>query len=119
QHVHGEAATPVPAQTPAAPTEPLPPFIPPVTDADRAAAFPDVGDHEVHGTSMHALVRFDHLEWQSGTGPGVAEIDARGWVGGDLDRLWFRTDVGAGDGRVNDAQVQAFYGRAIARWWEV
>jgi copper resistance protein B len=119
QHVHGEAATPAPAQTPAASAEPLPPFIPLITDADRAAAFPDVGDHEVHGASMHSLVLFDRLEWQSGTGPGATVVDARGWVGGDLDRLWFRADVGAGDGRVNDAQVQAFYGRAIARWWEV
>jgi copper resistance protein B len=129
QHVHSEAAPPA-SQAPAPPAAPpaahqhvesgpLPPFIPALTDADRAAAFPDVGDHEVHGTSMQSLVLFDHVEWRSGAGPGSVAVDARGWVGGDLDRLWFRTDIAGRDGRVDDATAELFYGRAIARWWDV
>jgi copper resistance protein B len=74
QHVH-EGPTPAAAQEPATP---LPPFIPVVTDADRAAAFPDVGDHELHGTSTHSLVVFDHLEWQSGDNAGALALSARG-----------------------------------------
>jgi copper resistance protein B len=129
QHAHGDTA---PATSPASsPPEaspvahqhgeavPLPSFIPVLTDADRAAAFPDVGDHKVHGTSTHSLVLFDHIEWRSGTGADALAIDARGWVGGDLDRLWFRADIGGGDGRVDDATAAVFYGRAIARWWDV
>lgn len=34
--------------TPAPPSAPLPDFIPPVTEADRAAAFPELMDHSVH-----------------------------------------------------------------------
>ncbi|MCC7043185.1 MAG: copper resistance protein B [Acidobacteria bacterium] len=129
QHVHSDT-TPAGSQAPAAPaappaahqhveTAPLPPFVPMLTDADRAAAFPDVGDHEVHGTSMQSLVLFDHVEWRSGTGAESVVVDARGWVGGDLDRLWFRTDVAGRGGRVHDATAEVFYGRAIARWWDV
>jgi copper resistance protein B len=116
QHVHGEP-TPAPVQAP--PAAPLPSFIPAVTDTDRAAAFPDVGDHEVHGTSVHSLVLFDHLEWQSDGTASVLAFEAQGWVGGDLNRLWFRTDGTGADGRMNDAMAEVFYGRAFARWWDV
>jgi copper resistance protein B len=115
QHVH-EEPTPTAVQEPATP---LPPFIPVVTDADRAAAFPDVGDHEVHGTSTHSFVVFDHLEWQTGANAGALAFEARGWVGGDVSRMWFRTAGTGTDGRMDDAMAEVFYGRAFARWWDV
>jgi len=116
QHVHVESAPEVVQVPPAAP---LPSFIPVPTDADRAAAFPDVGDHEVHGTSVHSLVLFDRLEWQSDGIANALAIEARGWVGGDLNRLWFRTDGTGTEGRTDAATAEVFYGRAFARWWDV
>jgi copper resistance protein B len=102
QHDHGES--------------PLPLFIPPITDEDRAAAFPDVQGHTVHDTAVHSFVLFDQLEWQRGHG---MDVNVKGWVGGDLNRFWFRTEgEGGGDG-VEHAEVHALYGRAIARWWDV
>ena len=44
----------------------LPPFIPPVTEETRKAAFPDVEGHAVHDRAMSYYVLFDQLEWQSG-----------------------------------------------------
>lgn len=116
QHVHGD---PAPAAVLEPPAASLPSFIPVVSDADRAAAFPDVGDHETHGTSTFSLVSFDRLEWQSGASAGVLAFEARGWVGGDLHRLWFRADGAASDGRMDAATAEVFYGRAFARWWDV
>ena len=40
--------------------------IPPITDADRTAAFPDVTRHAPHGDAVHAFVLFDQVEWQAG-----------------------------------------------------
>ena len=45
--------------------------------------------------------------------------DSRGWIGRDLNRLWFRADGEADAGRPGDAEVHLFYGRAFARWWDV
>ena len=45
--------------------------------------------------------------------------DSTGWIGHDLDRLWFRTARDADDGRLGGAEVHLFYGRAFARWWDV
>jgi copper resistance protein B len=94
----------------------LPPFIPPVTDADRERAFPDVGSHEMGDRAMRSFLLFDQLEWQSSSGPGW---DVKGWVGHDRSRLWYRSEGEAADGRLDEAEVQVFYGRAVRPWWDV
>lgn len=43
----------------------------------------------------------------------------KGWIGGDLNRFWFRTEGERGGGRWGTAQAHALYGRAIARWWDL
>lgn len=96
----------------------LPPFIPPLTDADRAAAFPDVHDTMAHDdNALNYFVLFDQLEWQSGTDDAVS-WDTKGWIGRDRDRLWFRTEGEREGSRLAHAEAQLFYGRAIARWWD-
>jgi copper resistance protein B len=101
------------------PATPLPPFVPPVTDADRRAAFPDVQGHSVHDMSVNYFVLFDQLEWQTGSGSDGFSWDTKGWVGQDRNRFWFRTEGDRADGRTEQAQVNLLYGRAIARWWDV
>lgn len=91
----------------------------PITDADRTAAFPDVDGHAVHDDAINFFVLFDRFEWRAGGGSDGVNIDNKGWMGRDLDRLWFRSELTSADGRVGDAEVQLLYGRAIARWWEV
>lgn len=99
-----------------------------ITDEDRAAAFPVLHDsgHPLHGQSINSFVLFDRFEWRNAEQTRVG-WDARGWVGRDLDRVWFRTegDVdgerrdGVASGAVHEAQVHVLYGRAVARWWDV
>jgi copper resistance protein B len=112
-----EETSPVPG-TPERSTAGQPPAIPPLTDADRRAAFPDVKGHAVHDEAVHAFVLFDQLEWQGSEAGGI-NLDSRGWVGRDRDRLWFRSEVESDDGRVNHAEAHVLYGRAVARWWEL
>ena len=50
---------------------------------------------------------------------GGLNWDAKGWVGGDRDRLWFRTEGETNDRHLGAAEAQLFYGRAVARWWDV
>lgn len=102
------SAKPTGSQTPIAP----------VTDADRAAAFPDVEGHAAHDRALNLFVLFDQLEWQAGEG-GRLDWDNKGWLGGDLNRLWFRTEGEAGEDVVERAAAHLLYGRAISRWWDV
>lgn len=107
-------------QKPAAQKE-YPAGIPPVTDEDRKAAFPQLDDagHAVHDSAVHYYVLFDQLEWQAGDGITAGNWDNRGWIGRDVNRFWFRTEGEAEDGDLAEAQAHALYGRAIHRWWDV
>ena len=98
----------------------LPPFIPPITDEDRKAAFPqDVEGHAVHDRSINYYVLFDHLEWQSNAGGTGLNVDTKGWVGRDRDRLWFRAEGDGENGGVGEAEAHLLYGRQFSRWWDV
>jgi copper resistance protein B len=92
--------------------------IPPITDEDRAAVFPDVAVHTTHDRRIHSFVLFDQLEWQGGDGTQSANWDTIGWIGGDVNRLWFRTEVETSRRRVDEAEVHLLYGRAFSRWWD-
>ena len=111
-------ATPVASPHAQEATQPQTP-IPPITDADRAAAFPDVDVHTVPDNAVHSFVLFDQLEWQGIATGGGLNWNTTGWVGRDRDRLWFRTQGRAEAGRLGDAEAHLFYGRAVGRWWDV
>ena len=128
EHRQEQSPTAAPGQTPPdqpdhsqhhAPSSNRPPFIPALTDEDRKAAFPDIGGHTVHDQSLHAFVLFDQLEWQWTPDGSGLNLDSRGWLGKDRDRLWFRAEGDAVNRRVGAAEAQVFYGRQIARWWDV
>ena len=105
-------------QKPADPGKPKEP-IPPITDADRAAAFPQAMEgHTVHDQKWSYFVLFEQLEWQGAEAGGV-KLENTTWIGGDIDRLWLRADAESGDGRVEGASIHALWGRSFSRWWDV
>ena len=124
-HSAHTAAQPQPSQQPQqqpalqqqrqTPREP----IPPITDTDRAAAFPDgLEGHAVHDRALNYMVLFDQLEWQGGDdgGPGW---DNATWIGGDLNRVWLRSEGESHQGRVESAFLDVMWGRSISRWWDL
>ena len=68
---------------------------------------------------MHYYVLFDQLEWQAGGGGPGANWDTNGWIGKDINRVWFRTEGDSESGEIGEAQAHVLYGRAIHRWWDV
>ncbi|MDY4294375.1 MULTISPECIES: copper resistance protein B [unclassified Xanthomonas] len=94
--------------------------IPPITDADRAAAFPVLRDHGMaHGAAHTGYLLVDRLEgWDNAHGSGQA-WEARGWYGGDIDRLWLRSDGERDGGRTTASSLELAYGRAISPWWDM
>ncbi len=93
--------------------------IPLVTEADRLAAFPDVHGHHLHGTDTHSFWLLDRLE-VSDADPGTAlGWEASAWIGGDVQRLWLRSEGESVDGRVEHGNVEVLYGRGVRAWWDV
>jgi copper resistance protein B len=104
--------------TRAATDAPLTP-VPVPTDADRAAAFPEVGGHAAHDRRAHSFWLVDRLEARDVAGDAGAAWRASAWVGGDINRLWLRSEGESVDGRVEHADLEVLGGRAISPWWDL
>lgn len=118
-HAHSSAAatcTCASAPASALPREP----IPALTDADRAAAFPVLRTHAMlHAPSRTGYLLFDRLEgWDNDHGSGQA-WEASAWYGGDIDRLWLRSEGERSGGRTEAADLEALYGHAVSPWWDL
>lgn len=101
-----------------APSEPVTP-IPPLTDADRAAAVPPPGGHAVHDNSIQRYVLINRLEaWDADQGSSM-QWEAQGWIGTDLNRLWLRSEGERVGGETESADLEVLYGRSVARWWDL
>jgi copper resistance protein B len=95
--------------------------LPPITDADRAAAFPDLGSHthSMLEDPLNRSLRIDELESQQTEGDDLLAWKAHVWVGGSFDKLAIRTE---GEQRGNDterAELQLLWSHTISRWWDL
>ena len=112
---HSAHMAPQKEQSKDTPKEP----IPPVTDADRAAAFPPgLEGHAVHDKPFTSFILFDQLEWQ-GAGAGGLNLENTSWFGGDVNRLWLRAKGETEDGEMENASIEGLWGRSFSRWWDL
>ncbi|WP_411836401.1 copper resistance protein B [Pseudomonas chlororaphis subsp. aurantiaca] len=114
----GMDGEPLQTMEPAAPNQSRTP-IPVLTDADRRAAFPPVTGHGVHDKAINSLWLVDRLEYQDADDGSALAWEMNGWIGGDIDRLWLRSEGERTNGRTENAQVEALWGHAIGPWWDV
>lgn len=76
--------------------------------------------YTMHGAQNFYQVAVNIAEYQARKGRDGFRWDADAWYGGDINRLWVKTE-GEGDlGRgVSDAEVQALYSRALDPYWNL
>jgi copper resistance protein B len=91
----------------------------PITDADRRAAFPPLPGHQVHDKQLNWAVIVEQLEYQNFESSSALNWNATAWIGGDIDRLWLRTEGEREQGVTHKAELQALWGHAISPWWEL
>lgn len=112
-----KAATQPPA-SPTGTTLPREP-IPQPTAEDIAAAFAPLQSHAMHSAGVNHYVLLDRLEAFDTDRSSGQDWEARAWIGGDIDRLWLRSEGERHDGRTQAAFLEAFYGHAISPWWDL
>ncbi len=74
-----------------------------------------------NGAQWNSFVLGERFEYQSNDGDPLAIWAGQGWVGGDVRRLWFKTEgeyASAGN-RVGDAEIQLLYSQAVSPFWEL
>lgn len=72
------------------------------------------------GAMRTSAVILERLEAGWGDGDETFLWDAQGWVGGDINRFWWKSEGEGdfGDG-LEEVEVQALYSRAILPFWDV
>jgi len=93
--------------------------IPQITDADRAAAFPDLAHGMHHAPERNSFVMFDRLEAVDVDHGSGQAWEAQAWFGSDLNRLWLRSEGEREHGRTEAADLEVLYGRSVSPWWDV
>ena len=93
------------------------------TLAERAAAFPNLGDmtmrdHGMDDDAIHAFLRFNEFGWRKGSQASAFAWNLDGWVGRDLHKLHFRSEGSREAGRTGDSNLELLYGHAISPWWD-
>ena len=118
---HGATATPAPPVAPP-PAEAL---SGPAHAADlfwdrEAMAAAREGMSKEHGALKASRVLFDRLEAKLHEGRDGFAWNAQGWWGGDIDKIWVKTE-GEGEfgGGVEAAEVQALWSHAIDPWFDL
>jgi len=103
--VNRSTHAPEPAlQRPAVSEQVMPPMMPGMdTDMDDAG--------------LHHRVWLENLEGVYGSQHGVA-WDAQGWMGGDFDKLWIKSEGVALRGKTRDSKVEAVWAHAILPFWD-
>jgi len=72
------------------------------------------------GAMRTTAIVLERLEAGWGDGDETFLWDAQGWVGGDINRFWWKSEGEGdfGDG-LEEVEVQALYSRAILPFWDV
>ncbi len=77
--------------------------------------------HMHHGGENFFYVQGDRLEYGSGDGDPHMLWDAQGWYGGDINKLWIKTEgeILLDGGDVEEVEVQSLYSRAILPFFDL
>lgn len=85
--------------------------------ADMAAARAQLRTEE--GGMLSSLVLADRFETRFADSEERYLWDAQGWLGGDINKLWIKSEgEGAAGDNPDDAEVQVLYSRAIAPFFD-
>jgi copper resistance protein B len=92
-------------------------------DAVYGANAMEMGRHhlsEFHGGQRFSQIMFNIAEAQFRKGRDGFEWDGEGWYGGDINRLWIKSEGEGNFGRsIEKAEVQALYSRAIGPYFNL
>lgn len=87
---------------------------------EEAMAAARAQNARMHGSMQTGMVMVERLEARLGEGHDGWLWDAQAWYGGDIDKVWFKTE-GEGElsGPVEDAEVQLLWSHAIGPFWDL
>jgi copper resistance protein B len=73
----------------------------------------------IDDNQVFTKLMLDRLEVRDGHYGTLDYWEGEAWIGGDIHKLWLKSEGGVRRGRVDEADLEAFYGRAVAPFWDL
>ncbi|MCY0916213.1 copper resistance protein B [Massilia antarctica] len=67
--------------------------------------------------TIYSQVLIDRVEMFRSSGNHGQALDAQAWIGGDVDKLWFKIDGEREEGKLGATRTEALWNHAIATYW--
>ena len=64
------------------------------------------------------MIMLDQLEVRDTDGDNPLVLEGQAWIGKDLHKLWFKTELERVDHETEEAELQALYSRAVSTYWD-
>ncbi len=79
---------------------------------------------EEMGTSMHdepmlSKVMIDRVERRYAEPDALTYWEGQAWLGGDINKLWLKSQGDVVKGDTTEANLEAYYSRAVAPYWDL
>lgn len=96
--------------------------------AQQENEFPDANQENeedwpspIEDDEIFWLLLVDQLEYRGSDGKDFFRWDVQGWVGGDYERIWLKTEgeVAFAEQESGEAEIQLLYGYLIAPYWDL
>lgn len=84
-----------------------------------AACAAAVPAYAMGGDELYSSVMVDRLEVRNSKTGNSSYWEGQAWLGGDLDKAWLKTQGDVKQGKVQGADAQLLYSRAVAPFWDV
>jgi copper resistance protein B len=81
------------------------------------AAAEDAMAHTDHGGQIFNMIKVEAD--YAGDHGGLINWDVEGWIGGDRERVWLRSEGEIEDGATETAEAQIYYGWNVDPFWDV
>ncbi len=72
---------------------------------------------EMEDKAIYAQLLLDRLEMFRSSRNHGQTLDAQGWIGGDIDKLWFKVDGERNKGKLGATRTEVLWDHAIATYW--
>lgn len=77
------------------------------------AAAHDMGQHDIF-----TAVMLDRFEVRNSNAGNSSYWEGQGWIGGDINKAWFKTQGDVAQGKARAADAQLLYSRAVEPYWD-
>lgn len=73
----------------------------------------------MHEAEVLAKVMLDRLERRDADPQALTFWEAQAWLGGDIHKLWLKSEGQAVKGDTEEASLEGYYSRAVAPYWDL